>query len=76
MNTHERIEYEQRSARGLAAHEIAGHAAHVAGMRQAVRDGRLDACALNLTVHSCEAFHMEGLAQVALYALSRPGELD
>ncbi len=76
VNTHERIEYEQRSARGLAAHEIAGHAAHVAGMRQAVRDGRLDACALNLTVHSCEAFHMEGLAQVALYALSRPGELD
>ncbi|MFT5456844.1 MAG: hypothetical protein ACI9K2_003334 [Myxococcota bacterium] len=76
INTHERIEYERRSARGLAAHEIAGHAVHVAGMRHAAATGTLDPCALNLTVHSCEAFHMEGLAQIALYALSAPDELD
>jgi hypothetical protein len=76
INTHERIDYEVRSARALAAHEIAGHAVHVAGMRHAAATGRLDPCALNLTVHSCEAFHMEGLAQVALYAFSEAGELD
>lgn len=76
INTHARIEYNRHSAEALAAHEIGGHAVQVAALRREAAAGRLDPCLLNLAVHSCEAFHMEGLAQVALFALSEPGELD
>jgi len=69
VNTHPRIEYQRHSHLALAAHEIAGHACHVAGLRGAAAAGRLDAAALNLAVHSCEAFQMEGLAQAMLQLL-------
>lgn len=75
INTHERIEYNRHSAEALAAHEIGGHAVHVAALRREAELGRLDPCLLNLAVHSCEAFHMEGLAQAALWALSDPDAL-
>ena len=69
VNTHPRIEYQRHSHLALAAHEIAGHACHVAGLRGAADAGRLDAAALNLAVHSCEAFQMEGVAQAMLQLL-------
>jgi hypothetical protein len=75
VNTHPRIEYQQHSHLALAAHEIAGHACHVAGLRGAAGGGRLDAAALNLAVHSCEAFQMEGLAQAMLHLLLPEDEI-
>jgi hypothetical protein len=76
VNTHPRARYDRWSPLVLAAHEIAGHAVHVACMRLGAADGRLDPAALNLTVHSSEAFQMEGLAQAMLEILSEPGELE
>ena len=61
------------SAVSLAAHEIAGHAAHVTTLRQQAAIGRVDGSSLNLTVHACDAFQMEGIAQVALRVLSDVG---
>jgi hypothetical protein len=75
VNTHPRIEYQRHSHLALAAHEIAGHACHVAGLRGAAAAGRLDAAALNLSVHSCEAFQMEGLAQAMLHLLLPEDEI-
>lgn len=78
VNTHPRTSYDRWSPVALAAHEIAGHAVHVACLRLgATPEGgmRVDPGALNLTVHSCEAFQMEGLAQVMLHLLAEPGEL-
>lgn len=76
VNTHPRIAYQRFSHVGLAAHEIAGHAVHVTAMRTAAEVGRLDPCQLNLTVHACDAFHMEGLAQSMLSLVSLREELD
>lgn len=73
VNTHPRHDYMTTSARALAAHEIAGHAAHVTTLRQSVASGRVDDSSLNLTVHACDAFQMEGLAQVALHVLADVG---
>jgi len=73
VNTHPRHDYMTTSARALAAHEIAGHAAHVTTLRQSVERGLVDANTLNLTVHACDAFQMEGLAQVALHVLADVG---
>lgn len=75
VNTHPRIEYQRHSHLALAAHEIAGHACHVAGLRGAAAAGRLDAATLNLCVHSCEAFQMEGLAQAMLHLLLDEDEI-
>jgi len=73
VNTHERNDYQKASPIDLAAHEIAGHAAHVAALRRSAAEGRIDANTLNLTVHACDAFQMEGLAQAALHVLSDVG---
>ncbi|MEC8423048.1 MAG: hypothetical protein VX000_04675 [Myxococcota bacterium] len=75
VNTHPRIEYQRTAHLALAAHEIAGHACHVAGLRGAAEAGRLDPAALNLAVHSCEAFQMEGLAQTMLHLLLEDHEI-
>ncbi len=72
VNTHPRVTYQRHSHLALAAHEIAGHACHVAGLRGA---GRVDPAALNLAVHSCEAFQMEGIAQAMLHVLLAPDEI-
>jgi len=73
VNTHARNDYQKASHIDLAAHEIAGHAAHVAALRRSQEQGRIDGSTLNLTVHACDAFQMEGLAQVALHALAEVG---
>jgi len=70
VNTHPRHDYMITSARALAAHEIAGHAAHVTTLCRSAAQGRVDGSSLNLTVHACDAFQMEGLAQVALHILA------
>lgn len=75
VNTHPRIEYRKTSALSLAAHEIAGHAVHVGCMRRTAGEGGMPKGALNLTVHACDAFQMEGLAQVVLHAFDREGLL-
>lgn len=72
VNTHKRVTYQRHSHLALAAHEIAGHACHVAGLRSA---GRVDPAALNLAVHSCEAFQMEGIAQAMLHLLLDRNEI-
>ena len=41
----------------------------------AERRGALDPCVLNLTVHGCEAFHMEGLAQAVVTLLGEAEEV-
>lgn len=76
VNRHPRIEYHHGSATALAAHEIAGHAAHVACLQRAAAQGRLDPCALNLAVHSLEAFQMEGLAQTIMHLAPRAEPLS
>lgn len=73
VNTHPRHDYMTTSARALAAHEIAGHAAHVTTLTQSMERGLVDPSSLNLTVHACDAFQMEGLAQVALHILTEIG---
>ena len=73
VNTHARNDYQRASHIDLAAHEIAGHAAHVAALRRSHENGCLDGSTLNLTVHACDAFQMEGLAQVALHVLADIG---
>ena len=74
VNTHPRHDYMKTSPVSLAAHEIAGHAAHVTTLRQQADLGRIDGSSLNLTVHACDAFQMEGIAQVALSVLAEVGE--
>jgi hypothetical protein len=76
VNRHPRIEYHEGSATALAAHEIAGHAAHVACLQRAAGQGRLDPCVLNLAVHSLEAFQMEGLAQTVMHLVPRSEPLS
>jgi hypothetical protein len=70
VNTHPRISYQTVSPRSLAAHEIAGHAVHVACLRRSQAAGRLPASALSLTVHALEAFQMEGIAQAMGHLLA------
>ena len=63
VNTHPRIRYHRDSHLGLASHEIAGHACHVAGLRASAQAGQLDPACLNLAVHSCEAFQRRAWAR-------------
>ncbi|MCK6507238.1 hypothetical protein L6R53_28345 [Myxococcota bacterium] len=67
VNTHPRVSYFQSSPLQLAAHEIAGHAVHVGCLRGSPH---VDPCTLSLTVHACEAWQMEGLAQAMLHLLT------
>lgn len=76
INTHPRAYFSRNSATWLAAHEIGGHLLNVNALIASVRAGKLDESSMSLTVHACEAFQMEGLAQTAILLLSDPGELD
>lgn len=75
VNIHPRIRYTQTSHIGLAAHEIGGHALHVSTLIREAANNRLDDVLLNLTVHSMEAFHMEGLAQGVCGLIGGVGEV-
>lgn len=74
INLHPRISFHKGSSVGYAVHEIGGHALHVLEMNLAREQGYLDSAGLNLTVHACEAFQMEGLAQTVLELVSEPAE--
>jgi len=76
INVHPRITFYQGAALGYAVHEIGGHALHVLEMNLARTRGLLDSPGMNLTVHSCEAFQMEGLAQGVLELVAEPEELS
>ena len=75
INLHPRISYHRGAETNLAVHEIGGHAMHVLEMDAARRRGEIDAPSLNLTVHSCEAFQMEGLAQSVLQLVGEEEEI-
>ena len=69
VNTHPRIHLKKGSEISLAAHEIAGHAVHILELDASRRAGRVDAAAMNTTVHTLELFQMEGVAQSVLWLL-------
>lgn len=66
VNAHPRASFTRTSPLQLAAHEIAGHAVHVGCLRASAH---VDPCTLSLTVHACEAWQMEGLAQAMVHYL-------
>lgn len=66
INTHPRIRFNRHSGIGFAAHEVGGHALNVLELARSAQNGLLDSPLLCLTVHACEAFQMEGLAQTVL----------
>lgn len=78
VNTHPRNSHWHHAEDFFAAHEIAGHALHGTCLQEGVKTGLVDPAALNITIHSFETFHLEGIAQtVALLfqdnlALSHP----
>lgn len=76
INVHPRITYYKGAALGYAVHEIGGHALHVLEMNRGRELDRIDSPIMNLTVHSCEAFQMEGLAQSVLELMADPSELS
>lgn len=75
INTHPRITFLKGGATGFAVHEIGGHALQMLELDAARRDGEVDGAALNLTVHSCEQFQLEGLAQTVMYLIAEEGEI-
>lgn len=75
INTHPRITFLRGGETGYAVHEIGGHALHVLELDAARRSGGVDGAALNLTVHSCEQFQLEGLAQTVMYLVAEEGEI-
>jgi hypothetical protein len=70
VNTHPRGKFRRGEDVVLAAHEIAGHAMHVLSLNKERERGVLESSLMNLTVHSCEMFQMEGLAQSILELLT------
>ena len=75
VNTHPRITFLNGCETGFAVHEIGGHALQLLELDAARRAGRVDGAALNLTVHSCEQFQLEGLAQSVLLLVAEEGEI-
>jgi len=75
INTHPRIIFVNGSETGLAVHEIGGHALQLLELDAARRMGRVDGAALNLTVHSCEQFQFEGLAQAVAFLVAGEGDI-
>jgi hypothetical protein len=59
----------------VSAHEIAGHGVHVMTLDRARAAGEIENTLMNTTVHSCEMFQMEGVAQSVIHLISEEGEL-
>lgn len=75
VNTHPRITFLKGSETGFAAHEIGAHALQILELDASRRAAQLDSAALNLTVHNCEQFQFEGLAQTVMFLVAREGEI-
>jgi hypothetical protein len=76
VNVHPRVKYLKGMPSLLAAHEYCGHLMQVQQWALNVADGSIDAGYGFTTVHSPEAFMMEGLADVLVYLLADEAELD
>lgn len=74
VNKHERITYSKGSETGLAVHEIGGHALQILELASP-QNILVDSSALNLTVHTCEQFQFEGLAQTVMFLVANDGEI-
>lgn len=75
INTHPRITFLKGSETGFAVHEIGGHALQILELDAARQVGKVDGAALNLAVHSCEQFQLEGLAQTVMFLVAEEGEI-
>jgi hypothetical protein len=69
VNLHPRVKYPKGMPSLLAAHEYCGHLVQVQQWALNVADGTIDPSYGFTTVHSPEAFMMEGLADVLMYVL-------
>ena len=76
VNVHPRVRFRAGEDDCLAAHEIAGHALHVLCLSEQCQQHRLESALMNITVHSCEAFQMEGLAQAVMELVAEPTEIS
>lgn len=74
INLHPRSDFRRGSDVSLAVHEIGGHAVQIAELEHSRSAGRIDDAALSTTVHSCELFQMEGVAQTTLHLILEDGE--
>lgn len=75
INTHARLTYRKGQEVELAGHEIAGHALNILELDASRRQGKVDRSALITTVHTCESFQFEGLAQSVLHLVGEQSEL-
>ncbi|NJN48958.1 MAG: hypothetical protein HC805_03125 [Alkalinema sp. RL_2_19] len=76
VNLHPRIKYLHGMPSLLAAHEYCGHLIQVQQWALNMADGTIAPDYGFTTVHSPEAFMMEGLADVLVYILADDSELD
>jgi hypothetical protein len=76
VNLHDRVKYPKGMPSLLAAHEYCGHLIQVQQWALNVADGSIDPSYGFTTVHSPEAFMMEGLADVLVYVLADEADLN
>ena len=76
FNTHPRKTYRKGLAFEMAAHEVAAHLINILELSLSAKRGKVDAAALNTTLHSCELYQMEGLAQSLIHLLDHPFEVS
>ncbi len=76
VNLHPRVNYLKGTPALLAAHEYCGHLIQVQQWALNVASGAIDPSYGFTTVHSPEAFMMEGLADVLVYVLADDAALD
>jgi hypothetical protein len=76
INTHPRCHYRKGDDHSKATHEIAGHALQVLSWNKQFGLARVESTAMNLTMHSCEMFQAEGVAQSIAVLIAEEGEID
>ncbi|MBE9033123.1 hypothetical protein IQ266_25630 [filamentous cyanobacterium LEGE 11480] len=76
VNLHPRVKYLKGAPSLLAAHEYCGHLVQVQQWALNMAHGTIEPSYGFSTVHSPEAFMMEGLADVLVYILVDDAELD
>ena len=55
--------------------EIGGHALQLLELENARSAGKVDGAGLNFTVHTCEQFQLEGLAQTVAFLVAEDGDI-
>jgi hypothetical protein len=74
VNVHPRIRHRKGQDIGLAAHEIAGHALQIFELNDQRCQGKIDPVSMLTTVHTCELFQQEGLAQSVIHLVGEMSE--